>query len=75
MEQNHSVPPQDKNSVMFSDSDGWYLLISARYKHLTSVYSSSVENRRRNRLKIVHSEGKTCSCLICLVSSQHSRSF
>lgn len=44
---------------MFSDSDGWYLLIRARYKYLMSVYSSLVENKRRNRLKNVYSQSKT----------------
>lgn len=54
--------------ITFSSSDVWYLLISARCKYLTSVYSSSAEHRRRNRLKSVHSGSKTCSCLISLVA-------
>lgn len=76
MEQSSSICPWDfENKVLFSNSDGWYLLISARYKYLTSVYSSSVENRRRNRLKNVHSQGKTGSCLICLAAGQRWKSF
>lgn len=75
MEQKHWIPPQDKKKVLFSNSYGWYLLISARYKYLTPVCSSSVENRKRNRLKSIYSEGKTCSHLICLGASECSRSF
>lgn len=67
----YSNPPQGfGNKVMFSNSDGWYLLIGARYKHLMSLYSSSVENKRRNRLKNVHSQTKTGSCFTCWASYQ-----